>query len=93
MWRPEEMSTVMGTVVTNTTEYSVTDSPKMLLETICVAQAGIAELMRKGQTSAGGSMRSHMDRLQRLADECNRHRPTGRGGKHGNLHTPTCGCQ
>jgi hypothetical protein len=77
---------------TKTATYAVPDSPKMLRETLCVAQSGIAALMRDGQKSAGGSMQSHMDRLSRLIEECDRHRPLGRGGKHGNLHTPTCGC-
>jgi hypothetical protein len=72
--------------------YAVPDSPKMLRETLCVAQAGILELKRKGYKSAGASMDSHMERLTRLILECDRHRPLGRDGKHGNLHTPTCGC-
>lgn len=72
--------------------YVVPDSPKMLRETLCVAQSGIAELIRKGQTQAGDTMQGHMDRLSRLIDECDRHRPVGRDGKHGSLHTPTCGC-
>lgn len=72
--------------------YIVPDTPKMLRETLCVAQAGIAELIRGGTTSAGGSMQSHMDRLSRLIEDCDRQRPLGPGGKHDNRHTPTCGC-
>jgi len=68
------------------------DSPKMLKETLCVAQAGISALMRNGTTSAGDSMQGHMERLQRLIDECDRKRPVGPDGKHGSRHTPECGC-
>jgi len=72
--------------------YAVPDSPKMLKETLCVAQAGISALMRNGTTSAGDSMQGHMERLQRLIDECDRKRPVGPDGKHGSRHTPECGC-
>jgi hypothetical protein len=67
------------------TAYIVPDSPKMLRETLGVAQALISN-------SNDSRKREHLDRLQRLIDECERHRPLGVGGKHGNLHTPTCGC-
>lgn len=66
----------------------VADGPKMLRETLSVAQARI------GNSPYDESRkREHIDRLQRLIDECERHRPTGPGGKHGDLHTPTCGCE
>lgn len=70
-------------------QYTVMISPKMLGETLAVSQAAIglrhtwSEAMRK----------SHIDRLQRLIDECERKRPTAVGGKHGDLHTPECGCR
>jgi hypothetical protein len=66
--------------------YVVPDGPKELRETLCVAQTciGLSDDSRK---------RSHMDRLQRLIDECDRHRPIGPDGKHGQRHTPTCGCE
>lgn len=65
---------------------NVTDSPKSLRETLCVAQAclGWAKLT---------DVTTHRDRLSRLIDECDRHRPLGSDGKHGNLHTNTCGCE
>lgn len=63
------------------------DSPKMLRETLCVAQARISysslDLGRKAE---------HLRRLQKLIDEIDKHRPLGPDGKHGDLHTPTCGC-
>ena len=70
------------------TAYVVPDSPKMLQETLSVAQARIGN-----SPLDEGRKREHIDRLQRLIDECERHRPTGIGGKHGDLHTPTCGCK
>lgn len=72
----------------STTIYKVSDGPKMLRETLCVAQTRI------GNSDLDGDRKQeHMDRLQRLADECDRHRPLGPDGKHRDLHTPTCGCE
>lgn len=71
----------------NLTPYIVPDSPKMLRETLCVAQSCISN----GPDDP--RKREHLDRLQRLIDECDRHRPLGVAGKHGDLHTPTCGCE
>jgi hypothetical protein len=31
--------------------------------------------------------------LHELVEEIDRHRPSGSDGKHGNLHTTTCGCE
>lgn len=72
--------------------YIVPDSPKMMRETLCVAQAGIAELERRGTTNAGGSMQSHMDRISRLIEEIDRMRPL-KNGKHDANHTDVCGCK
>ena len=66
----------------------VQDSIKMLRETLCVAQGAV----NRG-VSSGDRRSEHSDRLQRLIDECNRQRPLASNGKHGNLHTPTCGCE
>lgn len=67
------------------TALDVPDGPKMLRETLCVAQGLVG---RSGDPRA----REHVERLGRLIDECDRHRPLGPDGKHGNRHTPTCGC-
>lgn len=67
------------------TAYVVPDGPKMLRETLCVAQTRIG-------LSGDPRAREHVDRLQRLVDECDRHRPIGPDEKHGTRHTPTCGC-
>lgn len=68
-------------------ELSVSDSIKMLRETFSVAQNAINNApydeARKPE---------HSGRLQRLIEECERQRPTGPDGEHGDRHTPTCGC-
>jgi hypothetical protein len=73
--------------------YVVPVSPKMLLETLCVVEHAMhqPERERPGY-NAGGSIASHLERIRQLMDECERKRPTGSDGKHGNLHTPECGC-
>lgn len=62
-------------------------SVKMMRETLCAAQSAVQhspydECAKAHRTAY----------IQQLIDELDRHRPTGRGGKHGSLHTPTCGC-
>jgi hypothetical protein len=69
------------------TSYEVPDGPKMLRETLCVAQTRISDSPLDEGRKAG-----HIARLQRLIDECDRHRPLGPDGEHDNRHTPTCGC-
>lgn len=57
---------------------------KMLREALCVAEG---HLLRSEQYS--GKAR-HMGTLIR---EIDKHRPIGSNGKHGTLHTSTCGCE
>lgn len=57
---------------------------KMLRETLCWAQTAVAD--RVAEPSA------HLERLGALIAEIDRHRPLGADGAHGDLHTPTCGC-
>jgi hypothetical protein len=64
----------------------VSDSPKMLRETLCIAQTWMGLSQRTDRSD-------HIARLQRLIDECDRHRPLGPDGKHGDRHTRTCGCE
>lgn len=66
----------------------VPDSPKMLRETLCVAQARIAHSGLDKDRSV-----EHVARLGRLIDECDRHRPIGPDGQHSDRHTSTCGCK
>lgn len=70
------------------TSYEVTDGPKMLRETLCVAQTMIGLFFIDD-----GRKWEHSNRLQRLIDACDAHRPLGPDGKHGDRHTPTCGCE
>ena len=65
---------------------TVSDSIKMLRETFCQAEHLV---LASGDPRA----REHADRLERLIDDCDRQRPLGTDGKHGDLHTPTCGCE
>lgn len=71
---------------------TVNDSPKMIRETLCVAQTGLGALMRE-YPGRHVEIERHMDRLQRLIDLMDLLRPLGRDGKHGNLHTTWCGCE
>ena len=77
-----------ATPSTENTTLTVPDGPKMLRETLCAAQNAIAH-----RPYDEGRKQSHIDRLSRLIAECDRHRPLGANGKHGDLHTPTCGCE
>lgn len=64
------------------------DSLKMIRETLCVAQSAI------GLAEVGGTQKTdHIDRVQRIIAEIDRQRPLGPDGKHGNRHTPFCGCE
>lgn len=55
---------------------------KMLRETLCQAQSFYGVTAEKSR-----------ERIQLLIDEIDRHRPLGSDGKHGKLHTATCGCE
>jgi hypothetical protein len=67
----------------------LSDSLKMIRETLCVAQAAI------GYSPFAMSTRvdEHRDRIGRIINEIDRQRPLGPDGKHGELHTETCGCE
>jgi hypothetical protein len=67
--------------------YIVPDHPKMLRETLCLAQTRILN-----SRYDDGRRQAHSDRLQRLIDECDRKRPLGPVGTHGDRHTSECGC-
>lgn len=64
------------------------DSLKMLRETFCVAQSAIGQLPVVVARNL-----DHLERLERLIAEIDRQRPLGKDGKHGDLHTPFCGCE
>lgn len=65
--------------------YVIPVTPKMLRETLCVAQQRIHAVDDPRNIE-------HSARLQRLIDEIDQMRPLGPDGKHNNRHTPTCGC-
>lgn len=58
---------------------------KSLRETLCVAQTALG--------GYGDDVIEHRDRLGQIIDGIDRHRPLGPDGKHGDLHTDTCGCE
>ncbi len=54
--------------------------PKHLREVLCKQQAHAPDLFTRSQIS-------------RLVQVLDVHRPLGSNGKHGDLHTTTCGCE
>lgn len=66
------------------------DSLKMLRETLAVAQSAVwAAVTGPHEAEA----QRHVERLGRLIAEIDRQRPLGTDGKHGDLHTASCGCE
>lgn len=63
------------------------DEIKALRETLALAETAIAQRDPEHRISAD------LERIGRLIAEIDRHRPLGADGKHGDLHTPTCGCE
>lgn len=70
-----------------TTTLTVPQVPKMVREALCVAEHAV------NQNVADINKHGAPDVLAALINECDRHRPTGPDGKHGDRHTPTCGCE
>lgn len=64
----------------------LTDSPKMVREALCRVQAVI-------ELYSDSRVRRDIEIVNRLIDECDRNRPLGPDGTHGDRHTPTCGCE
>ena len=64
------------------------DTLKMIRETLCVAQTALQYLPYEDPREE-----SHRDRIGRIVAEIDRQRPLGSDGKHGDLHTPSCGCE
>lgn len=57
---------------------------------------GLRETLARMSSYAGlfpVDMSSDYHRLNKLINEIDRHRPLGSDGKHGNNHTPSCGCE
>lgn len=66
----------------------VPGTPKSLRETLCVAQVDIARSGRRHE-----EVDAHLKTLQSLIFDIDVSRPLGPDGKHGDLHTHTCGCE
>jgi hypothetical protein len=64
------------------------DGLKMLRETLCVAQNAVSR-----GVDPRDRRDEHSRRLQALIDQVDVLRPLGHDGKHGDLHTPWCGCE
>jgi hypothetical protein len=64
------------------------ECPKMLRETLCVAQSRIGN-----STLDEARKPLHMTRLGNLIKVLDVMRPLGVDGKHGSLHTDFCGCE
>lgn len=64
---------------------------KATREALCLAQSALIERKRQGWDI--GTVPHHVLRLGLLIAEIDKHRPLGPDGKHGNLHTATCGCE
>lgn len=69
------------------------DSVKMLRETLCRAQTAIGSTCVSPRREIRERAERDIAVLQRLADDCDRQRPLGPDGKHGDRHTATCGCE
>jgi hypothetical protein len=75
------------------TELRTDDTIKMIRETLCRAQSAISF-----RAAAGHDVDCHARDVQllgRLIADCDRQRPLGPGGGHGDGErcTPTCGCE
>ena len=74
--------------------YALPLTPKTLRETMCVVESGLRALEReRPDFNAGGSIETHLEKVSLIIEECDRKRPTGNDGKHGNRHTDECGCE
>ena len=63
-------------------------SPKSLREALCVAQSLVGNSIETPGRKSG-----FLNVLQQLIDECDRLRPLGPNGKHGDFHTLYCECE
>lgn len=68
------------------------DTLKMLRETLCVAQAAIWATFPDDEAQQAQAI-AHRERIGRIVAEIDRLRPLGPDGKHGDLHTASCGCE
>lgn len=69
-----------------TTDHSL----KMIRETLCLAESALHQAARDGRDRPNASDFQH---IASMIEDIDRQRPLASNGKHGNLHTPTCGCE
>lgn len=62
------------------------DSVKMVREALALAEAAMSNTYIRIADS-------QKRRVAKLIGEMDKHRPLGPGGKHGDRHTETCGCE
>ncbi len=60
---------------------------KATREALCAAQTAVSRSVHPAVGTYLGRL------LQELIDACDKHRPLAPNGKHGDLHTATCGCE
>lgn len=60
-------------------------------EALCAAMSALLEHARNGLDVYATPVR--VARLQEIVDQIDRARPLGPDGKHGDRHTPICGCE
>jgi hypothetical protein len=82
---PSEIARMLGHA------YIPVNNLKATREALCVAQSALTEWARLGRDV--NRVPHWVDRVQALIDQIDVHRPLGSDGKHGNRHTPTCGCE
>lgn len=70
----------------STVTLTIPGDPKMVREALCVAQHAVNQHITSPNLHGAPGV------LTALIRECDRHRPLGPDGKHGDRHTPTCGC-
>lgn len=66
------------------------NSLKATREALCAAQSSLGERARAGIDV--DRVPHWIERVQALIDQIDVHRPLRSNGKHGDLHTATCGC-
>lgn len=80
---------IPGVVPRMTTTLTIPYTPKMIREALAIAEGAVARSVSVLPTSAvNGAARVIRD----LVSECDRQRPVGPDGTHGDRHTLTCGC-
>lgn len=68
--------------------YTVPHDPKMVHEAMCLAEGVIS----RQDVGVGRDVR-YLQIISDFIKECERKRPLGPNGKHGNMHTAECGCE